>query len=165
MQFDIESDRNTKLAQVESQLAFVDDKVTDWHHQDQKRFVLLQERLAASTQYVDKYRQEREYEESAFTSELTSLEAKIAQKFADERKEEIEMEKRMVSLMNERFGQLRSLLAEESKTRFDTLENLKSCLENGFPKLNDEIKMEQMQREESDLNVQKKISEESERVA
>ena len=165
MQFDIESDRNTKLAQVESQLAFVDDKVTDWHHQDQKRFVLLQERLAASTQYVDKYRQEREYEESAFTSELTSLEAKIAQKFADERKEEIEMEKRMVSLMNERFGQLRSLLAEESKTRFDTLENLKSCLENDFPKLNDEIKMEQMQREESDLNVQKKISEESERVA
>lgn len=48
MQFDIESDRNNKLAQVEQQLSFVDDKVTDWHHSDQKRFVLLQERVAAS---------------------------------------------------------------------------------------------------------------------
>ena len=52
--------------------------MTDWHHSDQKRFVLLQERLAAATQYVETYRQERDYEEGAFTSELTSLEAKIA---------------------------------------------------------------------------------------
>ena len=52
-------------------MSFVDDKVTDWHHSDMKRFVLLQERVAASVQYVETYRQEREYEESAFTSELT----------------------------------------------------------------------------------------------
>ena len=54
------------------------------------------------------------------------------------------MEKRLGQLMNDRFGQLRSMLAEESKNRYDTLENLKNCLENDFPKLNDEIKMEQM---------------------
>ena len=95
MHFDIEADRNQKLAHVDQQLTFVDDKVTDWHHSDQKRFVLLQERLAASVQYVDTYRQEREYEESAFTSELSSLEAKIEQKFQDERQADIEMEKRL----------------------------------------------------------------------
>ena len=54
------------------------------------------------------------------------------------------MEKRLQNLMNDRFAQLRSQLAEESKTRYDTLENLKSCLENDFPKLNDEIKLEVM---------------------
>ena len=56
MHFDIENDRNHRLAQVDQQLAFLDDKVTDWHHSDQKRFVLLQERLAASVQYVETYR-------------------------------------------------------------------------------------------------------------
>lgn len=56
MQFDIESDRNNKLSQVDQQLSFIDDKVTDWHHSDQKRFVLLQERVVASVQYVDTYR-------------------------------------------------------------------------------------------------------------
>ena len=59
---------------------------------------------------------------------------------------------------------MRSQLAEESKTRYDTLENLKHCLENDFPKLNDEIKMEVMQREAGDLSVQTKITEEQTRV-
>ena len=134
-------------------MSFVDDKVTDWHHSDQKRFVLLQERLAATVQYVETYRQERDYEESAFTSELTSLEARIAQKFAQERQADLDMEKRLTQLMNDRFSQLRGNLAEESKTRYDTLENLKNCLENDFPKLNDEIKMEVLQREQGDLDV------------
>ena len=145
-------------------MSFVDDKVTDWHHSDQKRFVLLQERLAASVSYVETYRQEREYEESAFTSELSSLEARIAQNFADERQADLEMEKRLSNLMNDRFAQLRSQVAEESKTRYDTLENLKSCLENDFPKLNDEIKLEVMQREQGDLQVQTRITEEQDRV-
>ena len=104
MQFDIEADRNQKLSQIDQQLSFVDDKVTDWHHSDQKRFVLLQERLAASVTYVETYRQEREYEESAFTSELTTLEAKIAQNFSDERQADLEMEKRLSNLMNDRFS-------------------------------------------------------------
>jgi len=78
MHFDIESDRNQKLHSVEQQLTFVDDKVTDWHHTDQKRFVLLQERLASYLQYVETYRQERDYEEAAFVNELSTLEAKIA---------------------------------------------------------------------------------------
>ena len=41
----------------------MDDKVTDWHHMDQKRFVLLKERLNTYLQYVDSYRQEKDYEE------------------------------------------------------------------------------------------------------
>lgn len=48
---------------------------------------------------------------------------------------------------------MRSELAKESKSRFDILENLKNCLENDFPKLNDEIKLEVYQRGEQDLAV------------
>ena len=147
MQFDIETDRSQRLAQIDQQLQFVDDKVTDWHHADQKRFVLLQERLTAASQYVETYRQEREYEDNAFSNELAALEAKIEQKAADEHHADREMENRITQHMNDRFSQLRSQLAEESKTRYDTLENLKTCLENDFPRLNDEIKMEVMQRE------------------
>jgi len=70
------------------------------------------------------------------------------------------MERRLETMMNDRFGSLRGQLAEESKTRYDMLENLKSCLESDFPKLNDEVKMEVMQRESGDLQVQTKITEE-----
>ena len=63
------------------------------------------------------------------------------------------MEKRVSEHLNMRFNQLRGQLGDETKQRFDTLENLKNCLENDFPKLNDQIKMESMQREEGDLAV------------
>ena len=57
------------------------------------------------------------------------------------------MEKRLNSVITERFQSLRTELAKESKQRFDILENLKNCLENDFPKLNEEIKLEIYQRD------------------
>ena len=74
------------------------------------------------------------------------------------------MEKRLNLLINERFQGLRTQLAQESKQRYDELENLKNCLENDFPKLNDEMKMEVMQRENGDLAVKAKMNEEIEAV-
>ena len=79
---DIVADRNQKLSAVDQRVSDLDDKVTDWHHLDQKRFVLLKESLSTALQYVDSYRQEKEYEEQAFVNELASLESKMAQKFS-----------------------------------------------------------------------------------
>ena len=74
------------------------------------------------------------------------------------------MEKRLNSVITERFQSLRTELAKESKQRFDILENLKNCLENDFPKLNEEIKLEIYQRDQQDLAVQDKVSSELEKV-
>jgi len=46
-------------------------------------------------QYVETYRQERDYEEGAFVGELSALEAKIAQRFSEERQADVDMEKRL----------------------------------------------------------------------
>ena len=150
MNLDIEYDRHQKLSTVDQQLTFVDDKVTDWHHTDQKRFILLKERLSSYVEYIEQYRKEKEYEEKAFESDLTSLEQKMMQRFAEERQAEVAMEKKITGLVNERFQDLRHQLASESKTRYDLLENLKTCLENDFPKLRNEIQLEIMQREQGD---------------
>ena len=74
------------------------------------------------------------------------------------------MEKRLNQMINEKFQKLRTDLAKESKERFDILENLKGCIENDFPKLNDEMKMEVMHREQGDLQVQAKMTQELEKV-
>ena len=63
----------------------------------------------------------------------------MMQRFAEERQAEVAMEKKITGLVNERFQDLRHQLASESKTRYDLLENLKTCLENDFPKLRNEI--------------------------
>ena len=95
---------------------------------------------------------------------MTALESKMAQKFSLERQADLEMEKRLNSVITERFQSLRTELAKESKQRFDILENLKNCLENDFPKLNEEIKLEIYQRDQQDLAVQDKVSSELEKV-
>ena len=95
---------------------------------------------------------------------MTALESKMAQKFSLERQADLEMEKRLNSVITERFQSLRTELAKESKQRFDILENLKNCLENDFPKLNEETKLEIYQRDQQDLAVQDKVSSELEKV-
>ena len=88
-------------------MTFVDDKVTDWHHTDQKRFILLKERLASYMEYIEQYRQEKDYEEKAFESELSTLEQKMMQRFGEERQAEVAMEKKISGLVNDKFQELR----------------------------------------------------------
>ena len=81
---------------------------------------------------------------------MTSLEDRIAQKFVQERQADHEMEKRLSRLIADKFNTLRQRLGDESRERFDVLENLKQCLENDFPKLASEIKSEVKARERGD---------------
>jgi hypothetical protein len=45
---------------------------------------------------------------------------------------------------------LKTEVSKESRNRYESIENLKSYLENDIPKLNATIKLEQEKREESD---------------
>lgn len=49
------------------------------------------------------------------------------------------MEKRLMNIIEDRFSQLKNDVSKESKNRYESIEHLKSCLENDFPKLKDVI--------------------------
>jgi hypothetical protein len=51
-------------------------------------------------------------------------------------------------------------ISKESRNRYESIENLKSYLENDVPKLNEMIKAEQDRREEGDDMILKKVNEE-----
>ena len=88
-------------------MAFLEEKVSDWSQTDKKRFVLLNERLLSYLQYVDSSKSEKDFQEQAFVNTLTSLEARIAQKFVQERQANHEMEKRLSLLIADKFNTLR----------------------------------------------------------
>ncbi len=46
-----------------------------------------------------------------------------------------DMEKRLLAVVEERIGGLKGEVQKESKNRFESIEHLKQCLENDFPKL------------------------------
>ena len=94
-------------------------------------------------------------------SEIRSLENKIFDKFEQEVVYRREMERKMLSQIEEKSVGLRQEIAKESKNRFESIEHLKACLEvcfcgvivvqNDLPKLQEGIKTESSEREEMDL--------------
>lgn len=60
------------------------------------------------------------------------------------------MEKRLLGIVEDRFTALKNDVSKESKNRYESIEHLKNCLENDFPKLQEVIKTEGLEREDSD---------------
>ena len=60
------------------------------------------------------------------------------------------MEKRLLSLVEDRFSALKADVSKESRNRYESVEHLKNCLENDFPKLQEVIKTEGIEREDND---------------
>lgn len=50
------------------------------------------------------------------------------------------MESRLLSVIDDRFKNLKNEVCKESRTRYECVEQLKICLENDFPKLQEMIK-------------------------
>jgi hypothetical protein len=61
------------------------------------------------------------------------------------------MEKRLLAIIEDRFSVLKADVSKESRNRYESVEHLKSCLENDFPKLSEVIKTEGVEREENDV--------------
>lgn len=61
------------------------------------------------------------------------------------------MDKRLLGIVEDRFAALKSDVSKESRNRYESVEHLKNCLENDFPKLQEVIKTEGIEREDNDF--------------
>ena len=60
------------------------------------------------------------------------------------------MEKKLLGIVEDRFSTLKTDVSKESRNRYESIEHLKNCLENDFPKLQEVIKSEGEEREDND---------------
>ena len=60
------------------------------------------------------------------------------------------MEKKLLSMVEDKFTSLKGDVSKESRNRYESIEHLKNCLENDFPKLQEVIKTEGIEREDND---------------
>jgi len=70
------------------------------------------------------------------------------------------MGKRLFNIIEDKFNALKVEISKESRNRYESIENLKSYLENDIPKLNEMVRIEQNQREDKDDEILMKIIEE-----
>lgn len=87
------------------------------------------------------------------------LEQKIFERFNQEAQIREEMSKKLFAVIDDRFNSLKNEISKESRNRYESIENLKSYLENDVPQLNEIIKSEQDKRVEGDEIISRKITE------
>jgi hypothetical protein len=127
--------------------------VLDWHDSNNKKFNIFKDRINEFTKYIEEDKLAKEYSHETRLQELKALEIKIQERFEQENVARREMEKRLFQVIEDRFSALKTDVTKESRNRYESVEHLKSCLENDFPKLQEVIKTEGVDREENDVQV------------
>jgi hypothetical protein len=87
------------------------------------------------------------------------LESKIFDRFNREAQIREEMSKKLFTVIDDKFNTLKNEISKESRNRYESIENLKSYLENDVPQLNEMIKSEQDRRVEGDEIISRKVNE------
>ena len=70
------------------------------------------------------------------------------------------MEARLLQQIEDKFLSVRKTLSQESRNRYESIEQLKSSLENDMPRLQDLIAVETEQRSQRDESIFSKIDQE-----
>lgn len=109
---------------------------------------------------MDEESSKREVVHNDFMEFLKKMEEKIFEKFDFELSSKREIEVKISNHLEEKFNIIKTDLQKESKTRYDSIENLEYYFEKELPKIQEAFKVEQNEREESDTNILVKLNDE-----
>lgn len=109
---------------------------------------------------LDEESSKREVAHNDFMEFLKKMEEKIFEKFDFELACKREIEVKISNHLEEKFNIIKTDLQKESKTRYDSIENLEYYFEKELPKIQEAFKVEQNEREESDTNILVKLNDE-----
>lgn len=138
----------------------IEEKSTETNEKNFKTFSALKEHIGRIIQTIEEDRQKYESSYENRTQYITMLEFKLMERFDAESQERKDMEKRMFGAVDERFSILKHELSKESKNRNESVENFTFYLETEIPKIIDQLKNEQSERDEKDNEISKLITEE-----
>ena len=116
-------------------MTLLDRNLSDWHLSTTKRVSLLTGKIVDYAQYLEEDRRGQIIVADSQARELKAIEELVASKVEQEMQVRRESESRMIALIEERFSTLRAEVCRESRIRYQSVEQLKGCLQNDFPKL------------------------------
>jgi hypothetical protein len=125
-----------------------------------KTFSQVKEQVSKIIQSIEEDKQKYESSYESRTQYITMMEFKLMEKFDNEAQERKDMDRRLTSLVDEKFSILKNELSKESKNRNESVENFTFYLESEVPKIVDQMKNEQIDREDGDNQINKVINDE-----
>lgn len=156
----IENDKYSKYEEVEVRVANLDEKSIESNEMNFKAFNQTKEQISKIIQCIEEDRQKFESTAESRNQYVSMLEFKLLQRFESESGERKEMEKRLLTQIDDRYNILKNELFKEERNRNESVENFKFYLETEVPKIVEQMKTEQTDREEGDNLIYKMIEDE-----
>jgi hypothetical protein len=128
-----------------------------------KKFNDVKEQVLIIQKTIDDEGQKREGAHGEFMEFMKKMEEKIFEKFDQELGAKKDIEMKIAQYLEEKFNIVKSDLQTESKTRFQSIENLEFYFERELPKIQEGFKLEQNEREDNDNSNLLRLNDESQK--
>ena len=109
-----------------------------------KKVQTLTDRIVDYASYIDADRKAQDISYEAHLRELSAIQQVIEDKLLQESQARKQSEEQLIQLIEDKFKRmLTTEVSKESRVRYEQVEQLKNCLENDFPKVQEMLKSEQ----------------------
>ena len=160
----IQSEKSSKFDQYEQKSMNLYNSIEETKNNNNNKFNQVKEQILIMQKTLEEDGAKRETAHKEFMEFMKKMEDKIFEKFDSELNAKKNIEQTVTSYLEEKFNIVKNEIQNQSKIRYDSIENLEQYFESELPKMQTHLKMEQNIREENDNNTVERLNEEIQKL-
>lgn len=160
----IENEKSTKFEQYEQKTVNIYNSIEETKENNNTKFNDVKEQILVIQKTLEDDSAKREAAHNEFMDFMKKMEEKIFEKFDMELQAKKEIEVKVAQYLEEKFNVIKNELQNQSKSRYDSIENLENYFEKELPKIQTGFKMEQTEREENDNAAMVRLNDEIQKI-
>ena len=138
--------------------------IEETKNNNNNKFNQVKEQILIMQKTLEEDGAKREAAHKEFMEFMKKMEDKIFEKFDNELNAKKNIEQTVTSYLDEKFNIVKNEIQNQSKIRYDSIENLEQYFESELPKMQTNLKLEQNMREENDNNTMVRLNEEIQKL-
>ena len=160
----IYNEKSSKFDQYEQKSMNLYNSIEETKNNNNNKFNQVKEQIVLIQKTLEEDSMKRESAHKEFIDFMKKMEEKIFEKFDSELNAKKNIEKNVTSYLEEKFNIVKNEIQNQSKIRYDSIENLEQYFESELPKMQTGLKMEQNVREENDNNTVVRLNDEIQKL-
>ena len=160
----IQTEKSSKFDQYEQKSTNLYNSIEETKNNNNNKFNQIKEQILIMQKTLEEDGAKREAAHKEFMEFMKKMEDKIFEKFDNELNAKKNIEQNVTSYLDEKFNIVKNEIQNQSKIRYDSIENLEQYFESELPKMQTNLKLEQNMREENDNNTVVRLNEEIQKL-
>ena len=160
----IQNEKSSKFDQYEQKSMNLYNSIEETKNNNNNKFNQVKEQILIMQKTLEEDGAKRETAHKEFMEFMKKMEDKIFEKFDNELNAKKNIEQTVTSYLDEKFNIVKNEIQNQSKIRYDSIENLEQYFESELPKMQTNLKMEQNMREENDNNTMLRLNDEIQKL-